>query len=304
MKLTAATRESALALWQTNFVIEKLRTKFPNISIDLNPMKTRGDIILDQPLNKIGGKALFMKELEYAMLEGKADFAVHSLKDVPYQLPEGFQLAAFCLREDPRDALISNHYNTLDDLPKGAKVGTSSLRRTSQLLYYRPDLTILPLRGNVQTRLQKLDDENYDAIVLAAAGLIRLDLKNRIKEHIDPNICLPAVGQGVIVIEALSNKSNQTDVLNVLKKLNHPETQQCILAERSFNESLEGGCHVPVAAHATIEKGIITLTGLVGCVKGTQQLKATQQGTDPLTLGKNIAKVLIQKGAKELLKIL
>ncbi|MDA7742303.1 hydroxymethylbilane synthase, partial [Francisellaceae bacterium] len=270
-----------------------------NISIDLNPMKTRGDIILDQPLNKIGGKALFMKELEYAMLEGRADFAVHSLKDVPYQLPEGFQLAAFCLREDPRDALVSNHHNTLDDLPKGAKVGTSSLRRASQLLYYRPDLSILPLRGNVQTRLQKLDDENYDAIVLAAAGLIRLNLKSRIKEYIDPTICLPAVGQGVIVIEALSN---QTDILNTLKKLNHSETQQCILAERSFNESLEGGCHVPVAAHATIEKGIITLTGLVGCAKGTQQLKATHQGINPLLLGKDAAKELIQKGAKELLQ--
>jgi hydroxymethylbilane synthase len=299
MKLIAATRKSALALWQTKDVCNQLMASHQSLSITLNKLQTQGDLILNKPLNEIGGKALFMKELEIAILDGKADFAVHSLKDVPYQLPEGFILAAFCKREDARDAFISNKYKNLDDLPNAATVGTASLRRKAQLLYYRPDLNIISLRGNVQTRLSKLDQGDYDAIILAAAGLIRLGLKERISEYINPEICLPAVGQGVVVVEVLEKN---TAAFQLINGINHHDSQQCSLAERAFNEKLEGGCHVPVAAHATIFQNKITLTGLVACARGKHILKVTQTGVDPINLGQVVAQSLIDQGASELLK--
>lgn len=299
MKLIAATRKSALALWQTQDVCNQLTALDQNLSITLNELQTQGDLILNKPLNEIGGKALFMKELEIAMLNGEADFAVHSLKDVPYQLPEGFALAAFCKREDARDAFVSNKYKNLDTLPQGASVGTSSLRRKAQLLHYRPDLNIISLRGNVQTRLKKLDQSGYDAIILAAAGLIRLGLKERITEYLDPKICLPSVGQGVVVVEVLEKN---TETFQLINNINHHDSQQCILAERAFNEKLEGGCHVPVAAHATMHHQKLTLTGLVACSRGKHILKVTQTGVDPIALGHAVAQSLIDQGATELLR--
>ena len=296
--LIAATRRSQLALWQTHNVCGLLRACDPDLSIQMNEIQTKGDIILDRPLNEIGGKALFMKELEVAMLQGEADFAVHSLKDVPYELPNGFRLAAFCKRHNPLDALVSNQYQSLDALPNGAIVGTSSLRRKAQLLHYRSDLQVHSLRGNVQTRLKKLDEGQYDAIILAAAGLERLGLKARIAEYIDPKICVPAVGQGVVVVES---KVESHWLNEQLAKINHAETEQCVLAERSFNESLQGGCHVPVAAHAVCLGGKFQLVGMVASENGQTVLKHEAEGGNPVELGQQVAQVLIEQGARSLL---
>ncbi|AXA33197.1 hydroxymethylbilane synthase [Francisella adeliensis] len=297
-KITIASRDSKLALWQTNFVKLRIEQEL-GIDCEVITMKTQGDIILDKPLSKIGGKALFMKELEIAMQSGKADIAVHSLKDIPYELPEGFTIASFMPREDPRDAFVSNDFKNIDELPQGAVVGTSSLRRKAQLLSYRKDLVIKDLRGNVQTRLAKLDRGDYDAIILAGAGLIRLELQARIAQLIPVEISLPAVGQGVVAIEVLEKDSK---VLNVLEKLNDKQSYQTSLAERAFNQELKGGCHVAIAAFATLKNDEITLKARVASSDGQIILERQEQGNDPVNVGVKLAQEMISRGAREILE--
>lgn len=297
-KITIASRDSKLALWQTNFVKLRIEQEL-GIDCEVITMKTQGDIILDKPLSKIGGKALFMKELEIAMQSGKADIAVHSLKDIPYELPEGFTIASFMPREDPRDAFVSNDFKNIDELPQGAVVGTSSLRRKAQLLSYRKDLVIKDLRGNVQTRLAKLDRGDYDAIILAGAGLIRLELQARIAQIIPVEISLPAVGQGVVAIEVLEKDSK---VLNVLEKLNDKQSYQTSLAERAFNQELKGGCHVAIAAFATLKNDEITLKARVASSDGQIILERQEQGNDPVNVGVKLAQEMISRGAREILE--
>ncbi|WP_150463449.1 hydroxymethylbilane synthase [Francisella sp. XLW-1] len=297
-QIVVASRESKLALWQTNFVKDRIQNEL-NIPCQISTMKTQGDITLDKPLNKIGGKALFMKELEIAMLNGKADIAVHSLKDVPYKLPDGFCLASFMPREDPRDAFVSNKYSSIDDLPKGAIVGTSSLRRKAQLLNYRDDLIIRDLRGNVVTRLSKLDGDEYDAIILASAGLIRLGLNDRITQYIPVEISLPAVGQGIVVVEALSKSSK---LLEKLQNLNCSDSFCVATAERAFNQELKGGCHVAIGAYAELQGNQITLTAMVASSDGKNILKRKLIGEDPIKLGKSLAQEMIELGAYTILE--
>lgn len=297
-QIVIASRESKLALWQTNYVKDRIQQEL-NIPCQISTMKTQGDIILDKPLNKIGGKALFMKELEIAMLNNKADIAVHSLKDVPYQLPQGFCLASFMPREDPRDAFVSNKYISIDDLPRGAIIGTSSLRRKAQLLHYRDDLEIRDLRGSVQTRLSKLDNGDYDAIILASAGLIRLELNERITQFIPVEISLPAVGQGIVVIEALDKSS---EILQKLQKLNCSDSFCVATAERAFNQELKGGCHVAIGAYAELQDNQITLTAMVASSDGTNILKRKLTGDDPMRLGKLLAQEMIELGAYKILE--
>ncbi len=297
-QIVIASRESKLALWQTNYVKDRIQQEL-NIPCQISTMKTQGDIILDKPLNKIGGKALFMKELEIAMLNDKADIAVHSLKDVPYELPEGFCLASFMPREDPRDAFVSNKYISIDDLPRGAIVGTSSLRRKAQLLHYRDDLIIRDLRGNVQTRLSKLDNGEYDAIILASAGLIRLGLNERITQLIPVEISLPAVGQGIVVIEALDKSG---EILEKLQKLNCSDSFCVATAERAFNQELKGGCHVAIGAYAELQGNQVTLTAMVASSDGKNILKRKLIGDDPVKLGKLLAQEMIQLGAYTILE--
>ncbi|MEY8767455.1 hydroxymethylbilane synthase [Francisella philomiragia] len=297
-QIVIASRESKLALWQTNYVKDRIQQEL-NIPCHISTMKTQGDIILDKPLNKIGGKALFMKELEIAMLNNKADIAVHSLKDVPYQLPQGFCLASFMPREDPRDAFVSNKYSSIDDLPRGAIVGTSSLRRKTQLLHYRDDLEIRDLRGNVQTRLSKLDNGDYDAIILASAGLIRLELNERITQFIPVEISLPAVGQGIVVIEALDKNS---EILQKLQKLNCSDSFCVATTERAFNQELKGGCHVAIGAYAELHDNQITLTAMVASSDGKHILKRKLIGDDPTKLGKLLAQEMIKLGAYKILE--
>jgi len=296
-KIILASRESLLALWQTNYAKTEIEQKL-NLICEVITMKTKGDIILDQPLSKIGGKALFMKELEIAMRNGEANIAVHSLKDVPYKLPDGFCLATFFPRENPTDAFVSNIYKTINDLPNGAVVGTSSLRRKSQLLNYRPDLIMKDLRGNVQTRLQKLDNGMYDAIVLASAGLIRLDEKARIAQYIPKEISLPAVGQGVVVIEAFEQN---VELVAKLKTLSCAESYKCVMAERSFNEELKGGCHVAIAAHAEVVEDRIRLEAMVASSDGSEILRKAINGTDAVIIGKQLAHEMIELGAYRIL---
>ncbi|MBY7734266.1 hydroxymethylbilane synthase [Francisella philomiragia] len=297
-QIVIASRESKLALWQTNYVKDRIQQEL-KIPCQISTMKTQGDIILDKPLNKIGGKALFMKELEIAMLNDKADIAVHSLKDVPYELPEGFCLASFMPREDYRDAFVSNKYISIDDLPRGAIVGTSSLRRKAQLLHYRDDLIIRDLRGNVQTRLSKLDNSEYDAIILASAGLIRLGLNERITQLIPVEISLPAVGQGIVVIEALDKSG---EILEKLQKLNCSDSFCVATAERAFNQELKGGCHVAIGAYAELQGNQITLTAMVASSDGKNILKRKLIGDDPIKLGKLLAQEMIQLGAYTILE--
>lgn len=295
-----ATRQSPLALWQANFVKAELEKHFPELSVELVTMVTKGDIILDTPLAKIGGKGLFVKELELALLENRADIAVHSMKDVPMTFPEGLGLATICEREDPRDAFVSNQYANLDELPAGAVVGTSSLRRQCQLMNKYPHLQIKSLRGNVGTRLSKLDSGEYDAIILAAAGLIRLGLPERIRAFIAPEQSLPAAGQGAVGIET---RLNDQRVLNYLAKLNHEPTACCVLAERAMNAHLQGGCQVPIGGFATLENEQLTLTALVGSLDGSTIIRATAQASksDAEQLGVAVAKQLLSQGADKIL---
>ncbi|KAA8732352.1 hydroxymethylbilane synthase [Acinetobacter qingfengensis] len=301
--LKIATRKSPLALWQAEYIQQRLQQQHSDLTVELVTFVTQGDKILDTPLAKIGGKGLFVKELESALLDGRADIAVHSMKDVPMQLPDGLELAVICERADPFDAFVSNHYHAFDELPLGAKVGTSSLRRRSQLLAQRPDLNILDLRGNVGTRLSKLDEGIYDAIILASAGLKRLELQDRIRHSIDPYISLPAVGQGALGIECRTGDQN---ILNHINFLVHEETTACVRAERAFNAYLEGGCQVPIAAFAQLKGQQLSIEGRVGQADGQVLLIAQQQGhmDQAEALGVALAQNLLAQGAGELLKAL
>jgi len=299
--LKIATRKSPLALWQAEHVKARLEHHHPGLNIELIKMTTKGDQILNSPLSKIGGKGLFIKELEVGMMEGVADIAVHSMKDVPYEIPPGFELGAILKRENPFDAFVSNNFDSVNDLPQGAKVGTCSMRRIVQLKAIRPDLEILDLRGNVNTRLQKLDDGEYDAIILACAGLIRLKFEDRIKQQIPAEQSLPAVGQGAVGIEI---RENDQEILDLIAPLIDTETSYRITCERAMNARLEGGCSVPIAGYSTIEDDQITLTGLVGNVDTGVILKEQVSGSidESERLGIVLADKLISLGAKDILK--
>ena len=296
-----ATRKSPLALWQAEHVADALRAAHPGLQVEILGMSTQGDKILDTPLAKIGGKGLFVKELETRMLEGDADIAVHSMKDVPVELPEGLHLPVIMQREDPRDAFVSNRHASLDELPQGAVVGTSSLRRQCQLADRRPDLQIRSLRGNVNTRLRKLDEGEYDAVILAAAGLIRLGFAERIRSPIDPADSLPAIGQGAVGIEC---RADDARVNALLAPLHHPDTADRVLAERAMNARLEGGCQVPIGGHAVLEGDTLWLRGLVGTVDGSEIVRGEIRGprTEAEALGTALAEELLAHGAAEILR--
>ena len=296
-----ATRRSPLALWQAEYVRSSLIALHPGIKVELVKMVTQGDKILDTPLAKVGGKGLFVKELEVGMLQGDADIAVHSMKDVPVEFPEGLHLGAICQREDPRDAFVSNEHADIKALPQGAIVGTSSLRRQCQLRAWRPDLQIKDLRGNVNTRLSKLDHSEYDAIILASAGLIRLGFKERIRQYLDTDISLPAVGQGAVGIEC---RIDDERINQLIAPLNHEATKTCVLAERAMNQRLEGGCQVPIAGYAQLEYGQIKMRGLVGRPDGKQVIRGNIEGSakNAEQLGKMLADDLLSRGAKEILQ--
>lgn len=295
-----ATRKSPLAMWQAEYIKARLEAIHSNLTVELVPMVTKGDIILDTPLAKVGGKGLFVKELEVAMLDGRADIAVHSMKDVPVEFPEGLGLEVICEREDPRDAFVSNTYKQISELPEGAVVGTCSLRRQCQVSEARPDLQIRNLRGNVNTRLAKLDNGDYDAIILAAAGLKRLEMSDRIASHIEPEQSLPAVGQGAVGIEC---RVDDERIKALLAPLNDAETSDRVLAERAMNLALEGGCQVPIGSYALIENDEIWLRGLVGKPDGTQVIRAEITGhrSEAKQLGLTLAETLLKQGAKEIL---
>lgn len=299
-KLVIASRESALAMWQAKHIQATLQALYPACDVQIFGMTTTGDQILDSPLSRIGGKGLFVKELETALENGSADLAVHSMKDVPMNLPAGFMLVATGEREDPRDAFVSNDFDSLADLPHGAIVGTSSLRRQSQLMARFPHLKIESLRGNLQTRLRKLDEGQYAAIILAAAGLIRLGLSARIKSTISPQDSIPAVGQGALGIEI--NAARQ-DLLTILAPLNHKDSQLCVEAERAFSRALAGSCTVPLGAYATVAKDEIHMTGFVASVDGKQMLRETVVAptANAEALGKALAEKLIARGANKIL---
>ncbi len=296
-----ATRQSPLALWQANYVKDALMAAHPGLQVELVTMVTRGDVILDTPLAKVGGKGLFVKELEIAMLEGRADLAVHSMKDVPVDFPDGLGLVTICEREDPRDAFVSNTYAKIEDLPSGAIVGTCSLRRQCQLKAARPDLVIKELRGNVGTRLSKLDAGEYDAIILAAAGLKRLELESRIRSFIEPEQSLPAVGQGAVGIEC---RVNDQRVRALLAPLNHADTADRVRCERAMNLTLQGGCQVPIGSYALLEGDHIWLRALVGEPDGSQIVRGEIRGprTQAEQLGITLAEQLLSQGAKGILE--
>jgi hydroxymethylbilane synthase len=298
-----ATRKSPLALWQAEHVAHLLETTFPGIKTELVKMTTQGDKILDAPLAKIGGKGLFVKELEVGMLEGTADIAVHSMKDVPVEFPGGLHLAAILSREDPTDAFVSNNYKSLKDLPPNAKIGTSSLRRQCQIKELYPNAEILTLRGNVNTRLAKLDAGDYDAIILASAGLKRLGFSDRITERLDTIVSLPAIGQGAIGIEC---RVDDAEINAMLQQLHDPETGLAVLAERAMNARLSGGCQVPIAGYAEIIDGQIFMRGLVGNPDGSVIYRSEYRG-DPAQaefIGKKIAEDLLAQGADKVLQAL
>ncbi|MEH0834462.1 hydroxymethylbilane synthase [Pectobacterium cacticida] len=296
-----ATRQSPLALWQARYVQQRLLRCYPDLCVELVPIVTRGDIILDTPLAKVGGKGLFVKELELALLEKRADIAVHSMKDVPVAFPKGLGLTTICERDDPRDAFVSNHYDSLDQLPQGSCVGTSSLRRQCQLRARRPDLVIRDLRGNVGTRLAKLDNGDYDSIILAVAGLKRLGLEARIRCALSPEESLPAVGQGAIGIECRLDDDN---VRQLIAPLNHADTAARVLAERAMNVRLEGGCQVPIGSYAELEGDTLWLRALVGAPDGSQLIVGERKGhvSDAEHLGIALAEELLAKGASAILK--
>lgn len=295
-----ATRHSPLAMWQANFVKAELLKYHPNLTVELLAMKTMGDKILDTPLAKVGGKGLFVKELEVAILEGRADIAVHSMKDVPVDFPDGLGLTVICAREDPRDAFVANHYQSIEQLPQGAIVGTSSMRRQCQLRALRPDLLIKDLRGNVNTRLRKLDEGEYDAIILAAAGLIRLQMRSRIASYIEPEVSLPAVGQGAVGIEC---RLHDKQTIALLKPLEDANTRIRVTAERAVNLALQGGCQVPIGSFALLDNDQLFLRGLVGSVDGKQIIRKEIRGhkDDAQQLGIALAQQLLDCGAKEIL---
>ena len=292
--LLIATRRSALALWQTEHVAQHLRALHPDLGVEFVPLSTRGDEVLDRSLASIGGKGLFLKELEVAMLEGAADCAVHSLKDVPMELDPPFALAAVLERADPFDAFVSNRHASVDALPAGARVGTSSLRRQAQLRARRPDLDLRDLRGNVNTRLAKLDAGEYDAIVLACAGLQRLGFDGRIRARLAAPDWLPAGAQGAIAIECRADDDRTRRLVSALE---HAPTRICGDAERAMNRRLHGSCQVPIAAYCTLDGGVLHLTGLVGDAATGHCLRADARGDDPVALGATVAGLLLDKGA-------
>lgn len=315
-KIVIGTRGSKLALWQAEWIKSELQKLYPELQIELNKIKTTGDKILDVPLAKVGGKGLFVKEIEEALLRNEADIAVHSMKDVPTDFPEGLHLAVITKRQDPRDAFItavssqqssnSQQIKSFKDLPLGATIGTSSLRRSCQLLSIRPDLKIEQLRGNLDTRLRKLDEGQFDAIILAAAGVKRLRWAERITEILSPEISLPAIGQGAVGIEC---RVDDKFINNLIAPLNHTETSICVRAERAFLKKLEGGCQVPIAAYARIlpphpqEVGVLVMDGLVGSVSGDRIVRGRIEGTpnDAENIGIKLAEDLLSRGAKEIL---
>ena len=299
--LKIATRQSPLALWQANYVKDRLQQQYLDLTVELVPMVTKGDVILDSPLAKIGGKGLFVKELENALLNKEADIAVHSMKDVPMQFPEGLGLAVICQREDPRDAFVSHSYRTFAELPQGAVVGTSSLRRQCQLKALRPDLDIRSLRGNVGTRLSKLDNGDYDAIILASAGLIRLGLADRIASFIDVEQSLPAAGQGAVGIEC---RTDDMQVQALLAPLADAETTYCVRAERAMNNHLQGGCQVPIGGYAVLQQGQLYLRALVGDIDGSRIIRAEGKSAveNAEVLGVQIAEQLLAQGADKILQ--
>jgi hydroxymethylbilane synthase len=296
-----ATRQSRLARWQAEHVATLLRAAHRDLEVTLVPMTTQGDRILDRALADVGGKGLFIKELELAMAENRADIAVHSMKDVPSELPEGMCLAAMLPRADPRDAFVSNRFDSFDTLPQGARVGTSSLRRQSQLLATRPDLELLTLRGNVDTRLRKLDENHYDAIILAAAGLLRLGLEHRISHYIDVERSVPAVGQGIIGIEC---RATDTHSIERVAVLNDPQSWQCCEAERSFAERLQGSCQSPIGGFADILDGQLQLRGVIASPDGREIYRGNNAGspTEARNLGRALAERLLAAGAGALLE--
>ena len=296
MKIRIATRKSPLALWQANFVKQNLLLAHKDLTVELIPMVTQGDIILDSPLSKIGGKGLFVKQLEQAILNNEADIAVHSIKDIPAQFPEGLMLAAICQRDEVRDAFVANKYASLNDLPEGAIVGTSSLRRQCQLRSHFPHLIIKDLRGNVGTRLNKLDDGQYDAIILASVGLKRLSLEHRITQYIDIDLMLPAVGQGAVGIES---RTDDKQILDIISVLDDKKSRACIQAERAMNNALQGGCQVPIAGYCRLNNDELMLQGLVGRVDGSKIIKQQITGfiNEAESLGEKLAKQLLNQGA-------
>jgi hydroxymethylbilane synthase len=302
MPLTIATRESPLALWQAEFVQSALRAGHAGLEVELLGMTSRGDQLIDVPLAKVGGKGLFVKELETALLDGSADIAVHSMKDVPMEFPEGLRLGVICRREDPRDAFVSNNFNTMDELPAGSIIGTSSLRRECQLRARRPDLQVKFLRGNVNTRLRKLDEGQYDAIILASAGLIRLGMGERIRQPIATTDSLPAAGQGAVGIEL---RCDDDEVFAQLQLLHHEPTSRCVLAERALNQRLQGGCQVPIAAFAELEDSgeNLYLRALVGKPDGSLLLRAEARApsSEAEALGIAVAEDLLSQGAAAIL---
>ena len=299
-ELRIATRSSPLALWQAEEVARRLKLLYPDLEVPLVLMKTKGDKLLDAPLAKIGGKGLFVKELEVGILEGRADIAVHSMKDVPIAFPQGLELGLIMEREDPRDAFVSNHFDSLASMPAGKLVGTSSLRRQTQIRERYPHLKIDWLRGNVNTRLRKLDDGEYDAIILASAGLLRLGFEQRIKQAIEPEECLPAIGQGAVGIEV---RSGDTAVMELLAPLAHAETTSRLVAERAMNKALNGGCQIPIAGYAVLTGDQIYMRGLVGEPDGSRILRAEIRGSveQAASLGKRLAEDLLALGAGEIL---
>jgi hydroxymethylbilane synthase len=300
-KIIIATRASMLALWQAEWIKSQIKNIYPDTEVELNKIKTTGDKILDVPLAQVGGKGLFVKEIEEAMLRGEADLAVHSMKDVPTDLPEGLHLSAICKREDPRDAFIAGAgISSFNDLPQGGHVGTSSLRRMCQLLNRRSDIKITQLRGNVDTRLRKLADGEFDAIILATAGVKRLGYESRITEKLSIEISLPAIGQGAVGIEC---RNDDEFINSLLGKLNHDDTWICVIAERAFLKKLEGGCQVPIAAYAQLKDGKLIIEGLVGSLDGKTLIKESMQGKpeEAESLGTILAEKLLSQGAGEIL---
>lgn len=297
--ITVGSRKSKLALVQSNWVIDELKKAEAPFQFDLKKITTKGDRILDVTLSKIGGKGLFVKEIEGAMLDGEIDMAVHSMKDMPSEVPAGLTIGCMPRRVDPRDVLISKRYHSFSELPEGAIVGTSSLRRAAQLRALRPDLVIEPVRGNIDTRLKKLEEENFDAIILAAAGLARMGWsEDVVTEFLHPDLCLPAVGQGALAIEC---RTDDDDLRKALDEINDEETFRTVSAERAFLHKLEGGCQTPIAAYAELNEDRLTLTGLVASPDGKIIFKETKTGTDPVRLGEDLATQLLQQGAKRVL---
>lgn len=295
------TRDSILAMWQTQFVVDELKKVTDQYEFEIISLKTKGDKILDVALAKIGDKGLFTKELEVGLLAGEIDFAVHSMKDMPTALPEGLQISSMLKRHNPADAFVSDKYNSFMELPKGAKVGTSSLRRRAQLLHARPDLDIHDLRGNVQTRMRKMRDENFDGIILAAAGLERLEMFDEIKEELSYDICLPAVSQGVIGVET---RENDEEIIALVQLVNDKQAEICVKAERALLKSLEGGCQIPIGAYAELTKDTVVLEGMVGSLDGKTIIREKISGTQEQCeeLGVTLANRLSELGGKAILE--